>query len=92
MLGNEAIDLSAGTRPIGRARRPTLSATDCILGLLEDWDANFAVLQEIVAFSRKKVTLRALRLRKRVRAFMRRCRGPARCSTPRRTFRSTSTR
>ena len=36
-----------------RAQRP-LSTTDSIHGLLEDWDANFAVLQEIVAFIEKE--------------------------------------
>ena len=38
------------------------------------------------------VCLRALRLPKRVCAFLRRCRGPAKCSMPLRTFRNTSTR
>src|SRR5256886_17642098 len=53
-LGDEAIDLSA-VHTVHRAARggPTLSATDSILDLLEDWDANFAVLQEMVAFIEK---------------------------------------
>ncbi len=54
VLGDEAIDLSAVHTAYRAARGgPTLSATDCILDLLEDWDANFAVLQEMVAFIKK---------------------------------------
>ena len=54
VLGDEAIDLSAAHTAYRAARGgPTLSATDSILDLLEDWDANFAVLQEMVAFIKK---------------------------------------
>ena len=54
VLGDEAIDLSAAHTAYRAARGgPTLSATERILDLLEDWDANFAVLQEIVAFIKK---------------------------------------
>ena len=54
VLGDEAIDLSA-VHTVYRAARggPTLIATDSILDLLDDWDANFAVLQEMVAFIEK---------------------------------------
>src|SRR5215813_5715913 len=55
VLGDATIDLSA-VHAAYRARRggATLSATDSIVGLLEDWDGNFAVLQEIVAFIEKE--------------------------------------
>src|SRR6478736_5015751 len=54
VLGDEAIDLSAVHTAYRAARGgPTLSATDSIHDLLEDWDANFTVLQEIVAFIEK---------------------------------------
>src|SRR5215813_1840438 len=54
MLGDEAIDLSAVHTAYRAARGcPTTSATDSILDLLEDWDANFTVLQEMVAFIKK---------------------------------------
>ena len=55
VLGDEAIDLSAAHTAYRAARGgPTLSATDSIHDLLEDWDANFTVLQEIVAFIKKR--------------------------------------
>ena len=55
VLGDEAIDLSAVHTAYRAARGgPTLSTTDSILDLLEDWDANFAVLQEMVAFIEKE--------------------------------------
>src|SRR5215471_20532522 len=54
VLSDEAIDLSAAHTAYRAARGgPTLSATDGIPALLEDWDANFAVLQEMVAFIEK---------------------------------------
>ncbi len=40
--------------PIGRRRTGALTTTESILGLLEDWEANFAVLQEIVAYLEKE--------------------------------------
>jgi 2,4-didehydro-3-deoxy-L-rhamnonate hydrolase len=55
VLGDDAIDLKnaqAAYRASGR--RGELSAADSMLGLLEDWDKNFAVLQEIVAFLEKE--------------------------------------
>ena len=55
VLGDEAIDLSAVHTAYRAARGgPGLSATDSILDLLQNWDANFAVLQEIVAFIEKE--------------------------------------
>jgi 2-keto-4-pentenoate hydratase/2-oxohepta-3-ene-1,7-dioic acid hydratase in catechol pathway len=57
VLGDDAIDLSAAhTAFRSAARKGTLSATDSIFGLLENWDANFPVLQEIVAFVEKEGT------------------------------------
>ena len=54
VLGEEVIDLAA-VHTAHRAARggSSLSATGSILDLLEKWDANFAVLQEIVAFLEK---------------------------------------
>jgi 2,4-diketo-3-deoxy-L-fuconate hydrolase len=55
VLGESVIDLSKAHAAYGASRRGSaLSATDSILGLLESWDANFAVLQEIVAFLEKE--------------------------------------
>lgn len=55
VLGNDAVDLSlAHAAYRASSRGAALSATDSILGLLEDWEANFAVLQEIVAFLEKE--------------------------------------
>src|SRR6476659_6143861 len=54
VLGDQAIDLSAAHAAYRAARGgQALTATDSIFGLLEDWDANFPVLQEIVAFLEK---------------------------------------
>ena len=46
VLGDDAIELAAAT---AAARKGNLSTTASIDGLLENWDANFSVLQEIVA-------------------------------------------
>ena len=55
VLGDDAVDLSlAHAAYRASARRGALTATDTILGLLESWDANFPVLQEIVAFLEKE--------------------------------------
>src|ERR1700736_2376516 len=55
VLGESVIDLSKAHAAYGASRRGSaLSATDSILGLLESWEANFAVLQEIVAFLEKE--------------------------------------
>lgn len=54
VLGNEAIDLKAAQAAYHAAGRSgTLSAVESIDALLENWDANFAVLQEIVAYLEK---------------------------------------
>lgn len=50
VLDDEAIDLKAAHEAYGKGR---LSATGDMIGLLENWDANFVVLQEIVAFLEK---------------------------------------
>jgi 2-keto-4-pentenoate hydratase/2-oxohepta-3-ene-1,7-dioic acid hydratase in catechol pathway len=54
VLGDDAIDLAAADAAYRKAgRKGALSATGSIQGLLENWDANFAVLQEMVAFLEK---------------------------------------
>ncbi|MGA7488078.1 MAG: fumarylacetoacetate hydrolase family protein [Xanthobacteraceae bacterium] len=55
VLGEHAIELSAA-HAVYRAtgRGGTLGATDSISGLLENWETNFPVLQEIVAFLEKE--------------------------------------
>ena len=50
VLGEDAVDLKTAHAAYGKGR---LSASETMIGLLEDWDANFAVLQEIVAFIEK---------------------------------------
>jgi 2,4-didehydro-3-deoxy-L-rhamnonate hydrolase len=45
VLGDDAIALATAHASAGKGR---LNTTDSIQGLLENWDANFAVLQEIV--------------------------------------------
>ena len=54
VLGDNIVDLTLAQKTYGAARRGALSATDSIHGLLENWDANFAVLQEVVAFLEKE--------------------------------------
>jgi 2-keto-4-pentenoate hydratase/2-oxohepta-3-ene-1,7-dioic acid hydratase in catechol pathway len=55
VLGDQVIELSAAHARYRDARRGApLSATDSIFDLLESWDANFAVLQELVAFVGKE--------------------------------------
>ncbi len=54
VLGDDAIDLAAAYAAYhSPSRKGALTATDSIQSLLENWDANFAVLQEIVAFLEK---------------------------------------
>src|SRR5262245_9791371 len=54
VLGEDIVDLAAVHTAYRAARGgASLSATGSILDLLEKWDANFAVLQEIVAFIEK---------------------------------------
>jgi 2,4-didehydro-3-deoxy-L-rhamnonate hydrolase len=50
VLGDDAVDLKTAHAAYAKGR---LSASETMVGLLEDWDANFAVLQEIVAFIEK---------------------------------------
>jgi 2,4-didehydro-3-deoxy-L-rhamnonate hydrolase len=55
VLGDDVVALSAAHAAFRDARGGTpLSGPDSILSLLESWDANFAVLQEIVAFVEKE--------------------------------------
>ena len=55
VLGNEAMDLTRAYEIYrGSARRKALSSTNSILGLLQSWEANFPVLQDIVAFLEKE--------------------------------------
>jgi len=62
VLGDDAIDLKQAHDAYRAAgRRGALGATD-IDGLLNDWDANFAVLQEIVAFLEKEGTAGAAKV------------------------------
>jgi 2,4-didehydro-3-deoxy-L-rhamnonate hydrolase len=58
--GDDAIDLKAAYAAYRTgSRKGELSSTASMLGLLEDWDRNFAVLQEIVAFLDKEGPLSA---------------------------------
>ena len=54
VLDDTAIELAAAQDTWRAAGRRALSTTASIQGLLDDWDANFAVLQEIVAFLDKE--------------------------------------
>jgi 2,4-didehydro-3-deoxy-L-rhamnonate hydrolase len=55
VLGTDAIDLSlAHSAYRASTRRDALTATDSILGLLKNWETNFATLQEIVVFLEKE--------------------------------------
>jgi 2-keto-4-pentenoate hydratase/2-oxohepta-3-ene-1,7-dioic acid hydratase in catechol pathway len=55
VLGEDAVDLAAAHAACGpAARKGSLSTTDSIQGLLNNWDAHFSVLQEIVAFLEKE--------------------------------------
>jgi 2,4-didehydro-3-deoxy-L-rhamnonate hydrolase len=53
VLGDDAIDLKAADAAYRAGGRSGLSATESIDALLENWDADFAVLQEIVAYLEK---------------------------------------
>ncbi len=50
VLGDGVIDLSAVTTP----RKSALTSVTSVQGVLENWDANFAALQEIVGFLEKE--------------------------------------
>jgi len=55
VLGDEIVDLTLAHEAYRAWRgRAVLSASNSILGLLENWDANFAALQDIVAFLEKE--------------------------------------
>ena len=55
VLGDKAVDLAkAHALYRSAARRGALAETGGIFGLLADWDANFSVLQEMVAFLEKE--------------------------------------
>jgi 2,4-diketo-3-deoxy-L-fuconate hydrolase len=51
VLGDDVIELAAAATA---ARKGVLSSTASIDGLLENWDANFSALQEIIAFLDKE--------------------------------------
>jgi len=50
VLDDTAIDLAQAYDTYRASGRPALSSTSSIQDLLEDWERNFATLQEIVAF------------------------------------------
>ncbi len=55
VLGEQVVDLARAHEIYrGSARRRALSGTESILGLLQSWDANFAVLQDLVGFLEKE--------------------------------------
>ena len=54
VLGDDVIELAQAQKSYAASGRRSLSATDSIQSLLDDWDANFAVLQEIAAFLEKE--------------------------------------
>jgi 2,4-didehydro-3-deoxy-L-rhamnonate hydrolase len=55
VLGDDVVDLSrAHAAYRASPRRAALSATGSVRGLLENWEADFPVLQEIVAFLEKE--------------------------------------
>jgi 2,4-didehydro-3-deoxy-L-rhamnonate hydrolase len=55
VLGDDVIDLAEAQAAYHAApRKGVLSSTGSMVSLLEDWDTNFAVLQEIVAFLEKE--------------------------------------
>jgi 2,4-didehydro-3-deoxy-L-rhamnonate hydrolase len=57
VLGDAAIDLKTAQAAFAAAgRKGELGRSDTMLGLLDHWDRNFAVLQEIVAFLEKEGT------------------------------------
>jgi len=55
VLGDEVVDLTRAYEIYrASAQRNALTSTNGILDLLQNWDANFPVLQEIVAFLDKE--------------------------------------
>jgi 2,4-didehydro-3-deoxy-L-rhamnonate hydrolase len=59
VLGDDVISLAAAQTAYRNAPRArALSSTASLFALLEDWDANFAVLQEIVSYIEREETPR----------------------------------
>ena len=54
VLGDDAIELAQAQAACRTSGRRALSTTDSIQALLDDWDANFAILQEMVAVLEKE--------------------------------------
>ena len=55
VLGDEVVDLTRAYEIYrASAHRNALTSTNSILDVLQNWDANFPVLQEIVAFLDKE--------------------------------------
>jgi 2-keto-4-pentenoate hydratase/2-oxohepta-3-ene-1,7-dioic acid hydratase in catechol pathway len=54
VLDDEAVDLDQAADAFRAGGRPGLTSTVSIQALLDDWDRNFATLQEIVAFLDKE--------------------------------------
>jgi hypothetical protein len=55
VMGDDAIDIAAAHAAYRASfRKSVLSSTDSMLGLLENWDANFVGLQEVAAFVEKE--------------------------------------
>jgi hypothetical protein len=91
VLDDTAIDLAQAHEAYRAGGRPALASTSSLQDLLDDWDRNFATLQEIVAFSTKREPSPPRRASPASRPGLPSA-APARCSTPRRISRSTSTR
>ncbi len=54
VLGDDAVDLKAADAAYRTAARKGVSSTETMLGLLDNWNANFAALQDIVASLEKQ--------------------------------------
>jgi len=54
VLGDDAIELGQAQKAYSASGRRSLSAIDSLQSLLDEWDANFATLQEIAAFLGKE--------------------------------------
>ena len=92
VLGDEVVDLTRAYEIYrASAQRNALTSTNGIVDLLQNWDTNFPLLQEIVAFLEKEGLKPGAANLSAARALPRCC-DPGKCSTLRRTFRSTSMR
>ncbi len=92
VLGDEVVDLTRAYENYrASAHRNALTSTNSILDVLQNWDANFPVLQEIVAFLDKEGLKPGAANLSGLRALPPVLR-PGKMSTLRRTFRSTSMR